>query len=119
MKRDMDLVRAILIAMEDHEKGFAPDSLGIPDYSEEQIGYHIHLMGQAGLLDVSDASSLDGDSPSAIAHSITWNGHEFLANAREEKNWLQAKKLMKGAGEASFHIWQSVLTHLVMKNVGL
>jgi hypothetical protein len=119
MKRDMDLVRAIFIAMENHDKGFAPDVIEIPDYSEEQIGYHIYLMGQAGLLDVSDASSLDGSSPQAIPHSITWNGHEFLANAREEKNWLQAKKLMKGAGEASFHIWQAVLTKIVTQSVGL
>jgi hypothetical protein len=42
MKRDMDLVRAILITMENHDKGFAPDVIEIPDYSEEQIGYHIY-----------------------------------------------------------------------------
>lgn len=119
MKREMDLVRAILIAMEEHEHGFAPTALKIPGYSEEQIGYHVYLMGQAGLLDVSDVSSLDGASPQAIPHSIRWNGHEFLANAREEKNWLQAKKLMKGAGEASFHIWQPVLAKIVTQSLGL
>ena len=119
MKRDMDLVRAILITIEEHEKGFAPHNIEIQGYSEEQIGYHIYLMGQAGLLEVSDASSIGGDSPQAIPHSVTWNGHEFLANAREERNWLQAKKLMKGAGEVSFHIWQAVLTKIVTQSLGL
>ena len=33
MKRDMDLVRAILIAMETHDKGFAPDRIEMPDLS--------------------------------------------------------------------------------------
>jgi len=31
MKRDMDLVRQILMVMEDHEHGFAPNPFDFPD----------------------------------------------------------------------------------------
>jgi hypothetical protein len=119
VKRDMDLVRAILIVLDDHPSGYAPHKIEIDGYSDEQIGYHIYLLGQAGLLDVSDASSLDGLSPKAIPHSLTWAGHEFLASAREQSNWLQAKKIIKGAGEGSFQVWQAVLTKVVMSGLGL
>ena len=76
-------------------------------------------MGQAGLLEVENASSIDGSSPKAIPINLTWSGHEFIASAREQSHWLQAKKLMKGAGEGSFQLWQSVLTKLIMNNLGL
>ena len=119
MKRDMDLVREILLGLDEHEAGYAPHEMEFEGYSDEQVGYHAYIMGQAGLLEVADASSLDGSSPRAIPISLTWAGHEFLANAREQANWLQAKKLMKGAGGASFHVWQEVLTKVVMGSLGL
>jgi hypothetical protein len=61
MKRDLDLVRLILKACEEHPHGFAPRTFELPDYSEEQIGYHIHLLGQAGLMRVID-STIKGSS---------------------------------------------------------
>jgi hypothetical protein len=119
MKRNMDLVRQILLALDEHETGYAPHDLQFEGFNEEQIGYHIYIMGQAGLLEVENVGHLDASSPSAMAMNLTWAGHEFLSNAREESNWLQAKKLMRGAGEGSFQIWQSVLTKVVMNGLSL
>lgn len=119
MNRDMDLVREILLAMDSHEHGYAPQSMDFDGYTDEQIGYHVYIMGQAGLLEVANASSMDGPSPKAIPLNLTWAGHEFLANAREKSHWLQAKKLMQGAGQGSFQIWQAVLAKVVMNNLGL
>jgi hypothetical protein len=48
MKRDMDLVRKILLQIEEHPHGFAPNYLAIEDYTQEQIGFHVLLMGEAG-----------------------------------------------------------------------
>ena len=50
MKLDMDLVRKILITLEEQPHGFFCQSLAIDGYSTEQIGYHVTLMGEAGLL---------------------------------------------------------------------
>lgn len=119
MIRDMDLVREILIAMDNHEHGYAPQSMQFDGFSHEQIGYHVYIMGQAGLLEVADANSTDGASPEAIPLNLTWAGHEFLANAREKSHWLQAKKLMQGAGQGSFQIWQAALSKVVMNSLGL
>jgi hypothetical protein len=119
MTRDMDLVREILLAIDGHERGYAPQQMKFEGFTDEQIGYHVYILGQAGLLEVADVSSIDGSCPRAIPINLTWAGHEFLANAREQSHWLQAKKLMKGAGEGSFQIWQSILTKVVMNSLGL
>lgn len=119
MTRDMDLVREILLAIDSHEHGYAPQSMQFDGFTDEHIGYHVYIMGQANLLEVADASSIDGSSPKAIPLSLTWAGHEFLANAREKSHWLQAKKMMQGAGQGSFQIWQAVLSKVVMNSLGL
>ena len=47
MKRDMDLVRAIVLAIEAAPTGFAPNSVEIPGHTGEEIGYHVHLIDLA------------------------------------------------------------------------
>lgn len=94
MKRDMDLVRKIALLIEDHPSGFAPDIV-IDGYTEELIGYHIHLMGEAGLLHAADVSHSECASPIAMASSLTWEGHEFVAAARNDTVWNKSKKLIQ------------------------
>src|SRR5688500_16315619 len=113
MQRDMDLVRQILLAVEDHPNGFAPNDITIAGYTSEQISYHAHLMGEAGLLNVIDITTNDSTGPEGMIRSMTWLGHEFIEAAREPSRWNQAKQVLHKAGGASFQVWTAVLTQLV------
>jgi hypothetical protein len=105
MKRDMDLVRQILIAIEDHEHGFAPEVIEVPGYTEETVGYHLVLMAEAGLIRASDTTSFGEQSPSALPERLTWAGHEFIANARNERVWAKVKAtVMAKGGSVSFEV---------------
>jgi len=119
MKRDMDLVRRILLAIEGGEHGVAPQPLLIDGYTDEQIGYHVYIMIQGGLLEGSVVSMMEGPSPEAIASSMTWAGHEFIESARDEKRWKEARGLLEKVGGAAISVWSNVLSHLVLKNLGL
>ena len=44
MKRDLDLIRKLVLAIEDNPTGFVTDDVHIDGYSEEQIGYHSYAM---------------------------------------------------------------------------
>jgi hypothetical protein len=105
MKRDMDLVRQILMVMEDHEHGFAPETFEVSGYTEEAIGYHLVLMEEAGLIRATVTTAFGEQSPSATPERITWEGHEFLANARNETVWSKVKSIVvaKG-GSVSFEV---------------
>ena len=65
MKRDMDLVRAILLEVEKHSDGFAPCELEIDGYTPEQIAYHAYIMGEAGLVHAIDTTHTGSSSPEA------------------------------------------------------
>lgn len=119
MKRDMDLVRQILLTVENHDQGYAPESLLIDGYTEEQIGYHCYLLVQAGLAEGVVNTPLEAPSPSAILLNLTWQGHEFAASAQSPTIWSQAKDVMHKVGDGSFQVWQGVLTDVVKSSLGV
>lgn len=43
----------------------------IPGFTKDQIGYHVFLMGQAGLLKVVDITDLGSKSPQAAPIHLT------------------------------------------------
>lgn len=112
MKRDMDLVRKILMVCVDHEHGLAPQHLTIEGYSQEEIGHHVYLMVQAGLVK-GESFLLSGDqSPRATLLSVTWSGHEFLEASRDEDLWSKAKKAAGSSGGMVLDVLKSVLIGL-------
>jgi len=113
----MDLIRAILLKVEGNAHGFMPSQLEIDGYTKEQVGYHVYLMGQAGLAEVLTSRRDLDTSPSAVLKNLTWQGHEFLGASRNPGIWGQAKAIIARAGDGSFGIWQSVLTDLVKRTL--
>ena len=115
----MDLVRAILFAVEAHSSGFAPRQIEIKGYTGEQIAYHAYIMADAKLVHATDTTHMQSSSPEAHITKLTWAGHEFLDAAREPTRWEQAKEIVKKAGGASIAIWKDILTDLLKKNLGI
>jgi len=119
MKRDMDLVRAILTEVERHPAGFFRREMKIDGYTPDQIKYHVYIMDQAGLVEAANATHYQNTSPEAIVNNLTWEGHEFLDNAREPIRWEQAKALVAKAGGASVQVLLTVLTDLAEKHLNI
>lgn len=120
MKRDMDLVRKIVFAIEEHEHGHAPGRLVIEGHGDEQIGYHVYLLVEAGLVKGAVTTHLGSDSPSAIPISLTWAGHEFADAARNETVWGKTKTFFKEKGAtAGFGLLLEVLKNQAKQHLGL
>jgi hypothetical protein len=116
MKRDMDLVRKILLEVETlpYNKG-EWSSIEIEGYSNKEISYHIKIMTQAGLL---DANNLSVDDIDWFVCGLTWEGHEFLDSSREESIWKKAKTVvLEKCGNISFELLKSVLLQLAKQNL--
>jgi len=99
MKRDMDLVRMILLASRDKSdpkplRCYRPDG-----FDEETIGYNIHLCIQAGLLDgVRIPSGQSGSFKYYGIGNLTWDGHEFIDAAANDTLWRRAKQFVQDKG---------------------
>ena len=120
MKRDMDLIRKILIKLEEYEYGSAPETISIDGCTEEQMWHHFYLMGEAGLLEVNEVRPRGIQSPAAIPISLTWEGHDFLDAIRSDKIWDNTKRKITEAGVSmTFEIVETIAIAIGMKQIGL
>jgi Hypothetical protein (DUF2513) len=119
MKRDMDLVRKILLKIEELPSYDELVDIEIEGYSEENIQFHLIQLQEANLIEVLDIGLSKFQGRVNIAPTrLTWQGHEFLDNARDETRWNEAKKIagQKG-GSMAFDVIKGVLVQLALKMV--
>ena len=114
MKRDMDLVRNILLAFEAEPTGYAPERLEIEGYTKEQIGYHALIMIEAGLLEGQEVTPMSGSCPVGMPTRMTWNGHEFLEACRDLTRWDKAKGIVAKIGGGTVEVFRQVLIELMV-----
>lgn len=114
MKRDLDLVREILIVVEKASEPIEPPLGMEEEYNEELINYHVKLLEQAGLIEAICNEYRSGRIEVMSIRSLTWEGHEFLDAARNESAWNEAKSTAKDKGvNLTFDLMQKMLTSIL------
>ena len=111
MKRDMDLIRTILLQIEQQPFTDAWVELNVEGYAPEEITYHVILLAEAGLIEADDVSS--GAKMKWNPKRLTWQGCEFLDAARDNNRWNKAKLTMGKVGGFVFDIGKQVLVELI------
>ncbi len=97
MKRDLDLVRSILIYVENAADEVDADDMATERWPIETVAYHVRLMAHHGLVDVSrDARDMNGNTIELTVAGITWDGQDYLDSIREPKVWGRVKKALAG-----------------------
>lgn len=121
MKRDLDLIRRILLAAEE-----APDftlscsDLASDDQPSATIARHVQLLQEAGyleanLLDLEGQGVLDG-----TIDRLTWTGHEFLESARDNSVWQRAKRTVaEKVGGTPVEVIKALLISYASARLGL
>lgn len=119
MKRDMDLIRKILLAIEESPTGYAPSPLVIPPYSEQEIGFNALLAIEHGLVTGEDVTGLGG-TPEGIPFRLTAAGFDFLDAARDDTRWNTAKATVaEKAGSVSLGVLTEILKRLTAGQLGI
>jgi hypothetical protein len=120
MQRSMGLIREILLQMETHPDGNFGKIPNVEGFSAEQIGYHVYLMVDGGLVQGIDTTSINPASPSFIPTNISWQGHEFLDAVRDKNVWdrVSATAQAKG-GSLSFEVLKALAVQMIKSGLGL
>lgn len=120
MKRDMELIRKIVLAVEDGPNGYAPDDLCLGSYTPEQIAYHAYLLIDGGLAKGAITTHMGSSGPSAQVTSLTWEGHDFADKSRDETLWRKAMAIVQEkGGTVTIEILKDLLAKLARANLGL
>ncbi|MFA6842960.1 MAG: DUF2513 domain-containing protein [Bacilli bacterium] len=94
MKRDLETIKKILLAVEESDNVVQK----IEGLSGKEFAFHASLLVDAGFVHGKIPPGSGGIPDAAAITSLSWNGCEFLDNARNEVVWQKAKEFMKKAG---------------------
>lgn len=118
MKRDMDLVRTILLAVESCEDPWGLREVKIEGQSHDVVQHHLMLLVEAGLISGSVSKTTGGIN--VYSARLTWPGHEFLDAARSDTIWNRAKTQVKDkVGTAGLGLLIDVLKHQAKQALGI
>jgi len=121
MKRDMDLARRILQAVESSDKDPREwvELDFVDEYPKNLVSYHVVLLADARLIEAQNLMTFGQDGYKWMPKRLTSAGHDFLDAARKDENWNEGKQLLEKAGVASLTLLKDLLIHLAREKLGI
>lgn len=117
MKRDMDLVRQILLALEGDQHA---DAQSKARYEHATIAYHAALLIEAGLVEGTTTKDTEGMPAGYFLRRMTWAGHDFLDSMRDDTIWTKAREsILKPIGGVAFEVLKEWLRAEMRHKLGL
>lgn len=93
MRRDMDLVRHILMEVEAAPGVVALEELACDEWDFNLVAYHVEMLAAHGLVDAKVTHFASG--PRGTVRALTWDGHDYLDAIRDVRVWSATKKRIK------------------------
>lgn len=114
MKRDMDLIRRILLATE--SLPYAAELRELDGTSEEEFITHVIWLKQAGFIEAIAMAGQGSQARYAIVSGLTWSGTEFVSAMQDQALWALAKeKFMKPGVSFTLDIVKAWLVDKITK----
>jgi len=103
MERNLNLFKDLLEYIEKNTKPGSGNSITssqieIPGYTPEQIVHHILLCQDVNFIESLDSSTKGDSIPFIFIDRLTWGGHEFLDNIRNDTVMKKLKKTIAEKG---------------------
>jgi Hypothetical protein (DUF2513) len=126
MKRDLELVRKLMLAIElraDNSYSMTNDlksELKIDDHSLDEVKCHLAWLIEAKLVDGKVFLGGGGGVSNVSIRKLSWEGCNFLDDARNESVWKKTMATVKEkGGSVSFAILTQLLVSVSKQHFGL
>lgn len=129
MELNHDLVRYVLLSTESSKQVTGPSEDELIEavqkygsYSKDDITYTISKLKEAGFItgNVSYANYKNKPKPMWMTPgNLTYEGHKFLDNVRDDGVWKNTKATVAKIGNASLSIMSTVAANYISNKLGL
>jgi hypothetical protein len=112
MKRDLQLVKKILLHFEEKTDWTGEKKLTIAGYDDKLVSYHVDILFEAGLINGEPSKTKEGRIHDVLPFRLTWEGHEFLDSIRGGRWETIMKKVRDSGGNFTFELIKKLATKL-------
>lgn len=113
MRRDMDVIRNIVLAVSD-ASGPVNSVEGV---SPEDFSPHAQLLAEAGLIEAAIMPPGKRVATDAVIFRLTWDGHEFADSVRSPEVWAKTKKGAEAVGSITVDLLKDLAKGFIKKLV--
>ncbi len=136
MELNYECMRETLMVLEkrlDLNEHFQPISMRtfeivkIPElsdkFSQKDIAYSLYILGDAGLIDFNPNTSMTSPSGKVrmqiggTVTSLTYKGHEFLEQIKNESTWKDIKNMLNKIGVFTIDIISKVAISIISNKI--
>ena len=119
MKRDWDVIRKILLKVEDAPAG---EGVNLHDFAESErpeVSYNAELLYEVGFVTASISNQVGKvEARDFTIYRMNWAGHDFLDAVRSDTIWKKTKKLISSkGGNMTYEVIKSLAIELTRKAV--
>lgn len=116
MKRDMDLMRKILLAIEAKDD-LQPEEIFFDDEDDVVVARHVDLLVNEGFIEGTSSRRWGEPYNYWLVKDLTWDGHDFLDEIRDYLTWERTKKGVEEAGSFSFDLLKALAKGYARKKI--
>lgn len=118
MKLNYDCIRAILIEIEEmpFNSTLSLETLckKLPNFTSDDIQYCCLKLNEANFIDLTTVPIMRQSTLGIKSiNDLTFYGHEFLSNIRNDSTWNKTKEIAKNIGSFSLHTLADIATTIV------
>jgi hypothetical protein len=124
MKRDLDLLREIMLVLEDkmeYGKNFQSNQLieVIQDktLNMHKLAYHVGLLVESNLIRAKENKYYGGEPTDYLINTITSQGHDFIDTIRQDTTWNKIKAKASDIGGFSLSILMDIGKELLNNKI--
>lgn len=120
MTRDMDLVRELLISIEQLSPGTHLFDVP-PGDADPAVAYeHVRLLINAGYVDGKAIGIMGTNVGQLLISGLTWEGHDFVEAVKNDTVWSKTKAAINAqGGNATVEIVKALATAFLKAQFGL
>lgn len=126
MKRDLDLIRQIMLALEEkmeYGKNFQSAQLievmQDKTLSAEKLAYHIGLLVESDFIRAKEYKYLSGEPTDYLINTITSQGQDFVDTIRQDTTWNKIKEKASKIRDFTLSLLIDIGKEYLKKQIGL
>ncbi|MBC8719891.1 DUF2513 domain-containing protein [Ochrobactrum sp. Marseille-Q0166] len=118
MKRDMDLMRDLLLQIEELDQGFGSEvEIESRAHEPQVIAEHLRLLLEARLIDGDTVPDDEFPFDHVMPTRLTWAGHDFIGSVRDPEIWKKTKEGALSAKGFTLDLLQDLAKGFIKKKI--